>query len=396
MQPHGALETGLDRALRMLAGERCSDVDAETARLLQHGRLGLITHPAAVTGDLQGGPEALRQAGAHLTALFGPEHGVRGDALDGEAVPDAVDSATGLPAYSLYGETRKPTAEMLHGLDALVYDLQDIGARCYTFTSTLTLAMEAAAEAGLPLIVLDRPNPLGGATEGPVLEPEFASFVGRYPVPLRHGLTPAEFALTAHHVWGVGEEPLIVPMRGYLYDHLWHELGRIWLPPSPAIPTAETASVYPGTVLLEGTNVSEGRGTALPFRQFGAPWLRGLEITAALNGMKLPGIRFRSTWFQPSQSKFSTETCSGVAIHVVDARTVRPVAMGVAILATVRRLHPDQFEWRVSGDRFTVDRLAGTARLRELVDAGPPVEFIESDVEINKYENSARRLDAYR
>jgi len=365
--------------------------------LLRGGRLGLITHPAAVTAKLTPAPEALLKAGARVVALFGPEHGVRGAAPDGEPVADAVDPVSGLPEHSLYGRTRRPTPEALAGLDALVYDLQDVGARCYTFISTLSLAMEAAAERHLPLIVLDRPNPLGGAAEGPMLEPAQQSFLGRHPLPLRYGLTAGEFALTAHRLWGVGEPPEVLPMSAWRRERLWGDLGRAWVPPSPNQPTAAAALLYPSTVLLEGTNISEGRGTTQPFLQAGAPWLEGRALAAALNGEALPGLRWRPVHFRPACSKFAGELCSGVAAHVLKPAAVESVAAGVALLAAIRAQHPEAFQWRRSGEDFAVDRLAGVSALRLALDAGesPPAIAATWKAGCREFLAAATRLEAY-
>lgn len=362
--------TGLDRAVAWLRGESVPAEHRKAAELLRAGRLGLVTNPSAVTRDLVAAPDALRQAGARLTALFGPEHGVRGEIADGVPVTHSKDERTGIPVWSLYGGDPVPTAEMLEGLDALVFDIQDVGARFYTFSSTLSHVMRGAARVRLPVIILDRPNPLGGiAVEGPILEPEHASFVGLHPVPIRHGATVGELG----RLWarfGAGEPPLVVPCAGWRREQLWTETGLQWIPPSPNMPTAETALVYPGTCLLEGTNVSEGRGTACPFRWFGAPWVGAEALADCLNARGLPGVRFRPVRFRPSASKFAAETCAGCQLHVRDPEAFLPVATGVAILGALRTQYPDRFQWRESKGRHSVDRLAGTSRLREAVNAG--------------------------
>jgi len=370
--------SGLERLCAGLIGREDPPLDAQlTARLRRAA--GLLTHPAAVTRDFTGAVEALSRAGARLVALFGPEHGVRGEAPDGRAVSSRVDARTGLPVYSLYrggspeAHTHTPTPEMLRGLEVLLVDLQDVGARFYTFASTVSLCMAAAGAAGVPVVVLDRPNPIGDRIEGPLLQPEFASFVGLHPLPIRHGCTMGELALLFHRAFGVGEEPAVVPFApatgshpSSLIPHPW----ATWVPPSPNIPTPETTLVYPGTCLLEGTNVSEGRGTAKPFEWIGAPWVDAGALAERLRADALPGAAFRPVYFCPTASKWAGETCAGVQLHVADELAFRPVLTGVAILSALRALWPDQFQWREAGGHFAVDRLAGTDRLRRDIDAG--------------------------
>ncbi len=362
--------TGLDRAIEWLTGTRPSSADRHAAELIRKGRLGLLTNPSAVAADLSFAPEALIAAGAKVRVLFGPEHGVRGDVPDGEAIPSGTDAQTGLPVFSLYGPQRRPTTAMLKDLDALVVDIQDVGARFYTFGSSLSEVMEAADVAGLPVIILDRPNPIDGiSVEGPTLEPAHRSFVGLYGIPIRHAATLGELGRLWHR-FGAGDEPLVVGCRGWRRSDRWGPTRLQWTTPSPNMPTPETALVYPGTCLIEGTNLSEGRGTTRPFQWFGAPWVRSAALAEHLNQQGLPGCRFRPITFRPSLSKFQGQTCHGCELHVLDAREFRPVATGVAILAGIRRLFPDGFKWRTSGTTWPVDRLAGTAGVREATDAG--------------------------
>lgn len=364
------VRTGLDQAVEWLQGGRARGEYRDTADLLRKSRLGLVTNPSAVTHDLRSAPDALRAAGAQVKALFGPEHGVRGEIADGVKVPNSTDARTGIPVWSLYGTDAAPTPQMLANLDALVFDIQDVGARFYTFTSTLSHVMRSAATAKLPVIVLDRPNPLGGhSVEGPILEPAHASFVGLHPIPIRHGATMGELGRLWHH-FGIGQPPLVVPCTGWRRSDLWDETRLSWIPPSPNMPTPETALVYPGICLLEGTNVSEARGTTCPFRTFGAPWIDAEALADRLNGLELPGCRFRPTRFKPTASKFLGETCAGCQLHVQDPGAFRPVATGVAILSALRHAYPEQFSWRQGAGKFSVDRLAGTSKLRESIDVG--------------------------
>jgi len=364
------VQTGVDVALTWLRGGGARPGLEPAAALLRRGRLGLVTNPSAVTADLTAAPDALLAAGARIEALFGPEHGVRGEAPDGRKIPHGRDERTGIRVWSLYGEQTGPSPEMLQGLDALVFDIQDVGSRFYTYSSTLSHVMEAARDARLPVLVLDRPNPIGGTEcEGPVLEPGHRSFVGLHPIPVRHGASMGELA----RLWagfGAGDPPLVVPCRGWRRRHQWDRTGRDWVPTSPAMPDVDTALVYPGACFLEGTNVSEGRGTANPFRWFGAPWVDAETLAGRLNGEGLPGVRFRPVRFIPTASKWAGETCAGCQIHVRDPGGFLPVATGVAVLCALRAVHPARFEWRSAGGRFALDRLAGTSRVREEVDAG--------------------------
>ncbi len=375
------VRTGLDVAVGWLKGEDVSPEQRGAADLLRKGKLGLVTNPSAVARDLVAAPDALRAAGAKLASLFGPEHGVRGEIADGVKVPQGKDARTGIPLWSLYGAAFEPTAEMVAGLDALVFDIQDVGSRFYTFSSTLSYVIAAGRKNNLPVIVLDRPNPLGGArTEGPLLDPKHASFVGLHPIPIRHGLTMGEFGRLCAH-FGVGEPPLVVTVEGWSRGQRWPETGLQWIAPSPNMPTFETALVYPGMCLLEGTNVSEGRGTTTPFLSFGAAWIGASaqggapspdaeSLADALNGAKLAGVRFRPTRFRPTSSKFTGDTCAGCQLHITDADTIRPVATGVAVLSTLHRLYPGQFAWRENNGKFAVDRLAGSGAIREEITAG--------------------------
>jgi len=352
---------------------------AEKLHLLRGRRVGLVTNPTGVTSDLQSTVDVLhRAAGVHLAALFGPEHGFSASAPDGVAVASERDRRTGLPVHSLYGPTKKPTPEMLAGLDVLVFDLQDCGARFYTYTWTLLYCLEAAAENGLPLLVLDRPNPIGGeAVEGPVLDRRFASFVGDWPIPIRHGLTLGELATLFNR--SIGADLSVVHMQGWRRAMWFDETGLPWVLPSPNLPTLEAAMVYPGTCLVEGTNLSEGRGTSRPFEFVGAPWIDGDDLALAMNALRLPGVRFRPVTFAPTTSKHSGSTCGGVQVHVLDRQALRPVETGVHLLATIKRLYPGDFRWLPTsweGQPPHVDLLAGTDRLRQALDAGVPVADI--------------------
>jgi uncharacterized protein YbbC (DUF1343 family) len=328
---------------------------------------------------------------------------VRGNAQAGDKVGFQWDPVLGLPLFSLYGKTFKPTGPMLTNIagmvrgspgiptnavlaeriDLMVFDIQDVGSRAYTYVGTLSKALEACAEQGIPMLVLDRPNPLGGLVmEGPVLEaPEWVSLVGIQPIPMRHGMTVGELARLFNARFLAKPATLTVtPVSGWSRSLEFAQTGLPWVMPSPNMPTLDTARVYPGQVLLEGTNLSEGRGTTRPFELFGAPWIRGRELTDALNALRLPGVVFREAWFTPSFSKHRGELCGGAQIHVTDAARFRSVTTTLRLLETVRRLYPGQLTFQ--GPTF--DRLMGTAQVRSLLESGadlaPAMARIESDV----------------
>jgi uncharacterized protein YbbC (DUF1343 family) len=359
------VETGIVRLLR------------ESPAWLRQARIGLVSHPAAVLPDLTSTLDALLDAGARLSALYGPEHGFDGSAADGASVADAVHPRTGLPVFSLYGPTKEPTPEMLDGVDVLLFDMQDVGARFYTFISTLYCLLRGAARADRRVVVLDRSNPIGGeAVEGPHIQPGLESFVGILPVPIRHGLTTGELARYMNDRCALGAELDIIPMAGWQRRMWFDETGQPWTPPSPAMPRLSTATVYPGLCLVEGTNLSEGRGTALPFEVVGAPWCDGYEISRRLNALDLPGVRFRPAHFVPSTSKHAGVTCRGVQVHVTGRSVYRAVETGLHVVAAFLADAPDRCtflpsSWEGRPPHF--DLLAGDAAIREGLVAGVPV-----------------------
>jgi len=314
-----------------------------------------------------------------VMALFSPEHGLYGVEEDGRRVADQIHPVYQIPIRSLYGKTTKPTPAMLADVDVLVFDMQDVGARFYTYLYTMSLAMEAAAEAGKPFVVLDRPNAINGlSVEGPVLEPQFATFVGLYPIPVRFGMTVGEFARMVNgQGWlagGVKADLTVVPLTGWRRA-MWYDQTHLrFIKPSPNMPDVETAAVYPGLCLLEGTNVSEGRGTPVPFRQFGAPWIRSDDLVATLNGLCLPGVRFESTTFVPTFSKHEGQKCHGVRIVLTDREALEPFWTGVCIINELHRLFPDRFEWR----RAHFDRLCGTDTIRNAITAQSSLKALQS------------------
>ena len=355
---------------------------------LRHARLGLIAHPASVTSGLAFSADAIRAAGYDLRALFGPQHGARGEKQDNMIESDHyTDPVTGLPVHSLYGEVRKPTPAMLDGLDAVLFDLQDVGVRVYTFVWTMALSMEACAEAGVRFVVLDRPNPIGGLRrEGPVLRAGFESFVGLHPVPLRHGLTCGEMARWLNEERGIGCDLTVIPCEGWRRDMSWADTGLPWVMPSPNLPTPDSCVVYPGMVLFEGTNMSEGRGTTRPFELFGAPWLDSAAFVARLADACLPGVVFRPCHFEPTFQKHAGALCGGAQLHVTDAHAFEPVRTAVEILVAARELAPDNFAWLEPPYEYEetlapIDILWGGSGLREGVDTGATTHEILAGVD---------------
>ncbi len=341
-------------------------------------RIGLITNPSGVTSRGIPSWKALHELpDAKLVRLFGPEHGVDGGAIYMEAVGSTTHAATGLPSVSLYGRTAeslKPRREDLQDLDALVFDVADVGARYYTYIWTMLLSMEACAEAGARFVVCDRPNPIGGAVEGAPQDPDHLSFVGLYPLSVRHGMTAGEIARLLAAEKKMDVDLIVSPVTGWARDTDYEATGLPWVSPSPNIPSPLTALVYPGMCLLEGTNLSEGRGTTRPFELFGAPWLSAATFVEALNALALPGVQFIPTHFRPMFDKHAGETCAGALLHVTDRATYRSFETGLRIIEAARRLAPGDFRWRTEPYEFdprpAIDLLTGSPRYREAVDAG--------------------------
>ncbi|GAA3643702.1 DUF1343 domain-containing protein [Nonomuraea antimicrobica] len=339
---------------------------AADPRLAGGTRLGLITNPTGVLPDLTPTPVALLAAGLKLTALFGPEHGMRGTAQAAGGESDAVDERTGLPVYDTYQLSGEDLDRVVAaaGVDTLVFDIADVGARFYTYVWTMYDLLESAARLGLRFVVLDRPNPLGGAVaEGPVLDPAFASFVGRFPLPVRHGRTVGELA----ELFGFDLDLTVVRMEGWRRETAFAETGLPWVMPSVNMPTPDTALVYPGTGLFEGTNFSEGRGTTRPFELVGAPCVDG-RFAPALAGLGLPGVRFRETWFTPTFHKHAGTPVRGVQLHVHDRDAFRPVLTGLSMLYVARDLYPDDLRWW--GPDLFLDHLWGSDSLTRCLEAG--------------------------
>lgn len=372
---------------------------------LRGQRVGLVCNPASIDAAFRHIVDRVAESdGVTLAAIFGPQHGFRADLQDNMIEsPHAQDARRRIPVYSLYSETRAPTAEMLRGLDALVIDLQDVGTRVYTFAYTMANCLRAAKTHGVPVFVCDRPNPIGGeAVEGPVLRPEYTSFVGQFPIPLRHGLTMGELARLFNEHFGIGAALEVVPMRGWRRPLYWDDTGLPWVLPSPNMPTLDTAIVYPGMVLLEGTNLSEGRGTTRPFEMVGAPWIDGEALAGAMNALALPGAHFRPVIFEPTFHKHARLTCGGCQVHVTDRRRFRPVLTAVALLAEFCRLEPDKFAWReppyeYETEKMPIDILYGSDDLRKQLDAGVPAREIAAgwDADVRRFEEARARCLLY-
>ncbi|MBI5032219.1 MAG: DUF1343 domain-containing protein [Chloroflexi bacterium] len=340
---------------------------------LNNRRIGLVTNPTGVTSSLKPNIDALRDAGVNLVALFSPEHGLLGAVADGVQVASGQDEHTGLPVHSLYGATRKPNAEMLNGIDVLLFDLQDVGVRFYTYTATLGLCLEACAEIKIPLIVLDRPNPINGNwIEGPIIAKEQQSFVGHGPLPIRFGMTMGELAQFYNSELNTCAELQIISMQGWERRMWFDETELPWVLSSPNMPHLSTAIVYPGMCLFEGTNLSVGRGTALPFETFGAPWIDSYALADAFNALGIDGAHFRPMAFTPTADKFADTLCYGVQIHVTDRNALRPVTMALYLLRTLRAMYPTPFEWIPA----SFNLLMGDASVMEKIDRGEAVSAI--------------------
>ena len=375
--------------------------------LFKGQRIGLITNQTGVSSSSESTAELFKNhSGINLIALFGPEHGVRGDAQAGEYVPFYIDKKLDLPVFSLYGQSKKrepdfllkidetmrkfdtedsqkyPAKEMLKDIDVLVFDIQDVGTRIYTFLATMAYSMLSAAKRNISFVVLDRPNPINGKTmEGPLLEyPEYSSFVGLYPIPVRHGLTLGELAGLFNENYLEHKVDLsVVPMRGWTREMWFDETNLTWINPSPNMPSLTTATVYPGQVFLEGTNISEGRGTANPFELFGAPWIDGDVLSKELNLLCIPGVLFKNVEFSPRFSKYRGELCSGCQIHVVDREKYSPLKTSLHIIKTVMDMYLGAFKFHSN----YFDKIMGTAKVREFLESEKTIDQIAGNFKNN-------------
>ncbi|MCM3166008.1 exo-beta-N-acetylmuramidase NamZ family protein [Peribacillus frigoritolerans] len=355
----------------------------EEKNVLSGKKVGLITNPTGIDSKLTSIVDLLHDdPDINLTALFGPEHGVRGDAQAGASVEYYIDEKTGLPVYSLYGKTKKPTPEMLKDVEVLVFDIQDVGTRYYTYIYTMAYAMEAARENDIPFIVLDRPNPQGGeSVDGPVLEPEFSSFVGLYPIPLKHGMTVGELATLFNKEFKIGADLKVIKMKGWKRDMDYDDTGLPFVLPSPNMPTVSTTFVYPATGLIEGTNVSEGRGTTKPFELIGAPYINSDELAGKLNALRLPGVKFRAASFTPTFSKHAGKLSHGVEIYITDREEFKAVPTGLHIIKTIQDLYPGDFEF-LAANNFNL--LIGNGWIMSRIKAGSTVNEILKEYQVRQ------------
>ena len=384
------VQTGLDNLL----------ADSERLGQLRGRRVGLLVNPTSVTADLEHAIEALCASGLDVVRLFGPEHGVRADAQDMESVDETVDPLSGLPCISLYGDTfdsLQPKAGHLEDLDTVICDIQDVGARYYTYVYTIGLMMEACGDADVSVVILDRPNPINGIDiEGNVVGSQMRSFVGMQPLATRHGMTAGELARYFSRFCGWECDFEVIAMKGWKRSMWFDDTGLPWVMPSPNMPTLSTATVYPGQCLLEGTNISEGRGTTRPFELFGAPFVDAPQLVEDLNSHALDGVAFRTTAFRPTFQKHAGSTCRGVQLHVLDRDRFSSVATSYAILASLLRRHPQSFQWREEvyefvSDRLAIDLLIGDKELRTALENGAdPMELVEAMAE-DRIEFESRR-----
>lgn len=340
---------------------------------LRRARVGLLANQASVDGTLRHTRDRLLRGAARLTALFAPQHGYFGELQANMIESDnAVDAELGLPIFSLYGKTRRPTPEMLAHIDVLVIDLQEVGTRVYTFGTTLALCLEACRDAGVKVALLDRPNPIGGdRIEGNILDVERRSFVGHFPIPMRHGLTMAEMARLYNDAFGIGAPLEVWPLKGWHRSMLYRHTGLHWVAPSPNLPTPESALVYPGQVILEGTNLSEGRGTTTPFELWGAPYLKVRRVLHHLADARLGGLVLRPAYFQPTFDKWAGRGCGGFQVHITDPDRYRPYTTSLTLVQAVLATHPEDFSWTVPPYEYELHHL--------------PIEIILGSVDLHKH-----------
>jgi len=372
---------------------------------LQNRRVGIVCNPASIDRSIRHIADRLAGgAEARLTAIFGPQHGFRSDVQENMIeTGHARDALRRVPVYSLYSDTREPTAEMLRDVDVLVIDLQDVGTRIYTYIYTMANCLVAAKKHGIPAIVCDRPNTIGGvAVEGPMLVHGFESFVGMYPIPMRHGMTIGELARLFNEAFGIGADLEVVAMDGWSRAMYFDATGIPFVLPSPNIPTLDAEIVYPGTVLFEGTNVSEGRGTTKPFELLGAPWVDAERFAGGMNALGLAGVHFRPSVIEPTFHKHAHTSCGGCQIHVLDRDAFRPVEAGVALIAAFRGADPDRLRWRDPPYEYEhtlmpFDILAGSSELREQIEHGMPARDIAAswDPATAEFENLRQRFLLY-
>jgi len=337
-------------------------------------KIGLLTNLTGVNHDLESTIDLFyKHPNIQLTALFGPEHGLRGEVQEGKLIDSSVDAYTGVPVFSLYNKEKKPNVEMLKNVDVVFCDLQDIGTRYYTFIYSLANTMQICGQEGKKVVVLDRPNPINGVTmEGNLVDEDFRSFVGKFPIPVRHGMTIGELAHLFKNEFSIECDLEVVPMEGWSRDMYFDQTDLYWVSPTPNTTTMDMCVLYPGTCLIEGTNLSEGRGTTKPFEVIGAPFIDGRELADEMNALNLKGVRFRQAVFKPMYSKHEGEVCEGVQVHVSDRHNLHAFEIGISLLETIYRLYPDKVEFIQAGKRnqYFLDLLAGTDQLRKQIELG--------------------------
>ncbi|MCS7374048.1 MAG: DUF1343 domain-containing protein [archaeon GB-1867-097] len=366
------VKTGLDKLIE------------EDFRRIRGRSIGIVANQTSTTNELKHiVEEAKRKGRCKVEVVFTPEHGFRSAIGEGEKIyGEKYDEEYNVKIYSLYGETYKPPRIIMEKLETLVFDLQDVGVRWYTYISTLYYCLEACGETETPIIILDRPNPITGEIiEGTMLESKYKSFIGIAEIPIRYGLTIGELSTFLNEKYGLNAPLQVIAMENWRRDLWFDETGLIWIPPSPNMPTINSASIYPGTGLIEGTNISEGRGTPLPFQLVGAPWMNSRKTSEELNRIGLNGVKFRSTIFKPTTSKYKDQYCRGIQVHITNRLEARPFQIGIHILSAIKRLHPKKFKWIKRKERYIIDLLTGTDKLRKKLDEGEDPWIIIDELE---------------
>jgi len=368
--------------------------------LVKGKRVGLVTHPSGVNHHIQSTADLLfENPNVNLTALYAPEHGIRGAIYAGEKVKSQTDSKTGLPIYSLYGNTRKPTAQMLKGVDVLLVDLQDVGIRSYTFIYTMAKVMEAAAEHHKEVIVLDRPNPIGGvAVEGNLVQPGYFSFVGMYPIPYRHGMTIGELAKLFNQEYQINSQLTVIPLNNWQRDQSWVDTQLPWVPTSPHVPHWQSALLMGATGTIgELDALSVGVGYTLPFEMVGAPWIDGEKFAKALNKLNLPGVIFRPVYFKPYYGKYKGEVCQGVQLHLIDMNTFKPFVTGIHLMKTTMALYPNHNLFAKRSRLSMFNKVMGSDHILKSLQRGQSVDQIEAawQNELNRFKNIRQKYLIY-
>ena len=375
-----------------------SKLRVELLSELSNAKVAVLCNQASVDENLTNVVDILAGSRAKLIKIFAPEHGFFGAAQDRIAIKNSTHPKYGIPIISMYGDTADslmPKKEMLLGLDIVIIDLQDVGARYYTFVWSAALMMKQAAQAGVEIWVLDRPNPISGIVEGPVQEDSYLSFVGLYPLPIRHGMTIGEILSYIAREYIPQAKLEVILLDGWKRDMWFDDTGLSWVPPSPNMPSLSTAIVYPGMCLLEGTNISEGRGTTRPFEIFGAPWIKSFELCEKLNELKLPGVKFIPWRFTPMFSKYAGQTCDGAMTFVTDRKVFRPVLTAIAIIKTIHELYPEKFKfinppYEFEIEKLPFDILCGTPEIRRMIEGGSKIDEIKDFIDRNAREYQAK------